>query len=129
MALFMAATVTYHLPPQLLPAICFVESSHRVDAIHHDDGGGDSLGICQVKLETAKMLGFKGSKQALMRPEVNIKYAALYLKKQISRYHGDTRKAVAAYNAGVYRPGLSTFAKNHTYVTRVSREWNKRLRQ
>jgi soluble lytic murein transglycosylase-like protein len=121
--MFIAATTTYQLPPGLLSSLCFVESRHKVEAIHHDDGGSDSVGICQVKLKTAKWLGFKGTEKELMNPEVNIKYAAIYLGRQIKRYGGDTRKGVAAYNTGSFKPGISKYAANQTYVNRVFTAW------
>lgn len=124
--LFTTLSVTYQIPPGLLSALCYVESTHNPAAIHHDDGNSDSLGVCQIKLETAKALGFKGSKTELMKPEVNVKYAAKYLRKQLNRYGGDTPRAVAAYNTGTYRPGSKTFARNQSYVDRVFISWAKR---
>lgn len=121
--LFAAATTTYHLPPGLLSALCHVESTHRINAVHHDDGRSDSLGVCQIKLETAKWLGFKGTREQLMKPEVNIKYAAIYLNRQLVRYSGDTPKAVASYNTGSFKPGATHFAVNQPYVDKVFKTW------
>ena len=49
--LFLSASNAYNLPTGLLSALCFVESGHKAQAVHHDDGNGDSLGVCQIKLE------------------------------------------------------------------------------
>lgn len=117
--LFSANTQTYHLPPQLLSAICWVESHHDAKAINLDDGGADSLGVCQMQLKTAQMLGFKGTSKQLMHPSINVKYAAKYLKKQLIRYDGQLDKAVSSYNAGSYTP------KNKYYVNRVFRAMAK----
>lgn len=100
-----------------------MESHHKVSAIHHDDGNGDSLGVCQIKYNTAKLLGFKGTTAQLMDPAINVKYAGLYLSKQITRYEGNYAKAVSAYNAGIYRPGTTAFAKNQQYVNKVFKTW------
>jgi soluble lytic murein transglycosylase-like protein len=116
--IFSSVTTQLNLPAKLLPALCYVESKHNVAAIHHDDGATDSLGICQIKLETAKWLGFKGTKQQLMNPKINIYYAGLYLQRNIKRYNGNVIKAIIAYNRGN--------AKNLTttvYSTKVIKQW------
>jgi soluble lytic murein transglycosylase-like protein len=120
--LFASVTAQYNLPVGLLSALCFTESGHNVAAIHHDDGNGDSLGICQVKLQTARLMGFKGTQKELMSPKVNIKYSAIYLRKQLSRYGENSPMAVAAYNSGTFRPGAK-FAKNQHYVDKVFKAW------
>ena len=118
--MFYIATVTYSLPPYLLDAICKVETNHNISTINHYDGGSESLGICQVKVNTAKLVGFKGSRNDLMDPYTNIDVAAKYLKKQILRYKGDVNKAISAYNAGKYK------TTNTLYVNKVIKE-HKRL--
>jgi len=80
---FAAATHTFSLPEGLLSAVCWVESSHRPDRIHKDDGSEDSIGLCQVQHTTAKMLGFKGSKKDLLKPTTNAFYAGKYLRYQL----------------------------------------------
>lgn len=98
--LFTAMSLQTGLPAGLLSSLCWVESKHKINAIHHDDGNADSLGVCQIKLETAKGLGFKGTTKDLMKPENNVLYAAKYLSKQIKRYHGSVARGVIAYNLG-----------------------------
>lgn len=100
MTLFNANTKEFNLPVGVLAATCFIESSYRVNAIHKDDGNGDSLGVCQVKLATAKWMGFKGTEKQLMKPEINVYYAAKYLKYQLKRYDNNIPRALTAYNRG-----------------------------
>lgn len=97
--LFLLASLQYRLPPDLLKSICWIESKHVATAIHKDDGNGDSIGICQIKLNTAKMVGFKGTQKDLLNPKINIEYAAKYLQHLQSRYN-DTIKMTIAYNIG-----------------------------
>lgn len=98
--LFNQATYTFDLPENLLKSVCYVESNHNINAINYNDGHGHSMGVCQIKYKTAKWLGFKGTENQLMRPEVNIYYAAKYLRKNLDRYGGDVKKALIAYNRG-----------------------------
>ncbi len=117
MSIFLTTSIQMNLPPNLLSSLCYVESKHDIAAIHHDDGNSDSLGICQIKHDTAKWLGFKGSKEELMRPDINIKYAGLYLRYQIKRYNS-VSKAVISYNRGNAK-GLTTT----NYQARVFKQW------
>lgn len=116
--LFMTISIQYSLPSGLLEAVCFVESNHKVNAVHKDDGGANSLGVCQIKLNTAKDLGFKGTEKQLMNPKTNIKYAAKYLRHQLNRYKGSITKAVIAYNLG-HASGLTTTK----YQRKVFKKW------
>jgi soluble lytic murein transglycosylase-like protein len=115
--MFLTISQQHHLPPHLLSSLCYIESKHDVAAIHHDDGGADSLGICQIKLQTAREMGYKGTKQQLMQPSTNIRYAAKYLRYQIRRY-GSIERAVVAYNKGNARD-LTT----SRYQRKVFNKW------
>lgn len=118
MSLFLLNTQTQGLPPGLLESICYIESKHTATAIHHDDGGSNSVGICQIKLSTAKWLGFKGNEKKLMIPSINIFYAALYLKKLSYRYKNDWTKVIIAYNMG------SAKFKKTKYSDKVNKYWD-----
>lgn len=104
----------------LLSALCFVESSHRVNAVHYDDGGSSSLGYCQIKLKTARWLGYKGSITNLwLNKETNKHWAGTYLRYQLKRYKGDIKKAVSAYNCG-------RACGNTLYVDKVMKAWKEK---
>lgn len=124
-AVFSLVSTAYNLPEGLLSATCFVESSHRVHVVNHKDGGSRSNGVCQIKLETAKYLGFQGTEKELMDPETNIYWAGVYLSKQLKRYDGNVRQAVAAYNAGRLRLDDKGNIRNQKYVTRVYAAWSE----
>lgn len=126
-ALFNITTVTLDLPPGLLSALCFVESSHKVNAIHKFDGTSHSMGVCQIKLATARLVGFKGTEAELMQPEINIAYAGKYLHRQLVRYKFDTVKAVAAYNSGTYKETPKKTPVNYLYVRKVMLAWESSL--
>src|SRR5690349_7803138 len=97
-AFLMAAALT-GVDADLLSSLCYVESHHNTSAYLAQDGGSASLGICQVKLSTARALGYVGRADRLMELETNALYASKYLAKQKKRY-GTWEKAVSAYNCG-----------------------------
>jgi soluble lytic murein transglycosylase-like protein len=117
-ALFLSATVQFHLPANLLASLCYVETRHTVNVVHENDGGSNSVGICQIKLKTAQWLGYKGTEKSLMIPRINIYYAAKYLAAMRDRYHGDIKKAIIAYNMG--HAGNLTRTK---YSDKVISQW------
>lgn len=115
--IFVTVSVQLDLPKDLLASLCYVESNHKIHAVAYNDGKTHSYGVCQIKLETAKDLGFKGTEKELMKPENNIYYAGLYLKKQIQRYEC-LKKGVIAYNRGNAK-GLTT----SKYQIKVYNHW------
>lgn len=110
--LWLIAGVLAGVDPALLSGLCYVESNHQKTAYVHNDGGSPSIGICQVKLGTARLVGFKGTAAELQEPFTNALYAGLYLKKQQRRYRDDD-KAISAYNAG------RAISSNARYVQKV----------
>jgi soluble lytic murein transglycosylase-like protein len=112
-------TVHFNLPEGLLSSVCYTESTHNITAIHHDDGNGDSLGLCQVKLKTAKFMGFKGTTRELMEPLTNTYYAAKYLSHQLSRYT-NIKRGVIAYNMGSAKVLTTT-----KYQSKVFKYWRQ----
>jgi soluble lytic murein transglycosylase-like protein len=54
----------------------------------------------QLKLSTARMMGYSGSRSALYDPETNIKYGMRYLAKAQSLSDGSTCGTILKYNAG-----------------------------
>ncbi len=117
--LFTTTSLHFGLPPKLLEALCYIESTHNINAVHKDDGGGNSVGVCQIKLKTAVWLGFKGTEKELMVPKTNIYYSAKYLAYQIKRYNSTT-KAIIAYNRGNAKGLTST-----RYSVKVIKQWRK----
>lgn len=107
------------VPPELLSAICYVESKHKPNAFVYSDGTGNNhaFGACQVLHGTAKHFGFrddrcyrdfrgkaKGYRQCkLFGYYTNSYYAAKYLKYQLDRYDGSWTHAIAAYNTGTVK--------------------------
>lgn len=118
---FLAASQAFNLPPGLLASVCYVETRHNVKAITINDGGSPSYGVCQIKLETARNLGYRGSERSLQTSQsTNTYFAAKYLRYQMDRYGGNVWRAISAYNAGRYIVG------NKEYVEKVFETWTQR---
>ena len=121
--MFLLASQAFDLPPDLLRAVCYVESTHIATAYNPHDGGSASHGVCQVKFNTAKLLGFKGTAKQLQEAPANTFWAAAYLHYQLQRYHGDIIKATAAYNTGTYKTDQYGVPLNKRYVQKVLAAW------
>lgn len=116
------AASAHNLDVTLLYAICDVESRCKTDAVNRDDAQKakkrlgikeHSLGMFQIKLATARALGFKGKRKDLMKPEINSWWAAELLQNLYKRYGHSTSKVISAYNAGKY------VITNKRYVNKV----------
>lgn len=107
-------------PPELMLAICKVESSLRPTAVNHKDGNGrTSIGLCQIQLRTAQWMGYTGDEKGLYSVESNVKYSARYLAYQLRRYDHVYDYAIAAYNAGSVRRNPNKKLINERYVRKV----------
>lgn len=122
-ALYLSVSTVFSLPEGLLSSICYVESKHTITAMHHSDGGSPSIGACQIKYDTAKLIGYRGAAKDLQLPAVNVYYAGAYLRRNLDRYDGDIRKAVAAYNAGSHLVNAKGLTVNRKYVSKVLNAW------
>lgn len=115
----------------LLFAICQHESRNFSLDYSQYDNGSPSYSVCQVKENTARMLGFHGKAEDLRNAKLGIKYAALYLKYQQDRYGDDDWCVLAAaYNAGSYNESKKVPGKpmNLKYVRLVQRNLDENLR-
>lgn len=119
-AIILAAAKAAKVSGALLLAICTQESNLTNAMVLHD-GGSPSYGVCQLKYETAKMMGFDGKAEKLMDPTVNAKWAARYLAYQQTRYGDSWYKLAAAYNAGTYTESKKARGcpRNLKYVIQV----------
>lgn len=123
----------YDLPPDLILAVIFTESSFVIDA----ESAMGAVGLMQLMPRTASQLAeeleveWKG-RDLLTDPEINILLGSFYLQKLIHRFD-DLDDALAAYNMGPNR-FASVMARNgrirNTYpqtVRNVSSDLRKRF--
>lgn len=97
---------------------------HRV--IKRESGGNPravskgNYGLMQIRLGTARALGYRGSAAGLLDPAVNMKYAVKYLAGAYRVAGGNADRAVHYYAAGYYyaakRRGLPMPSAEDSYA-------------
>jgi len=111
-----SAAKAYNVPPRLLYGIARAESNLNPEAINKHDKGSPSYGLCQLKLSTARFLGFKGKVADLKDPYINSFFAAKYLRYTYLMNHKSWERAISSFNAGHYT------SKNKKYVKNVLKQ-------
>jgi len=106
-----AAAISHDVNPQIALGLIDVESTFKPTA--QKDG---NYGLMQIRMATAKAMGFKGNLNDLLIPENNLEYGMRYLHYCYEK-HGEDRLALGCYNG-------STSTKNR-YPRRVLRASEK----
>lgn len=88
--------LAYGLPPAIADAVMAVESRYNSAAV----GADGEIGLMQVMLPTARMLGFAGTEAELAVPSTNIHYGVKYLAGAWHLAGGDLCTATMKYRAG-----------------------------
>lgn len=114
-SIFSAASEKYDVPVNLLKAVAKAESGFNPKAT----SSCGAMGVMQLMPGTAKALGVTDAYD----PTQNIMGGAKYLSQMLSRFNGDTSKAVAAYNAGagsvIKYGGVPPYSETQAYVKKV----------
>lgn len=103
---------TNGIPFALGDAVVRVESRYQP---HVSNRG--ALGLMQIKHQTARGLGYKGSAKGLLDPETNIKYGMKYLGQAYRMANGDTCGTVMRYQSGHYAKRINR--ANMAYCSKV----------
>jgi soluble lytic murein transglycosylase-like protein len=86
------------VPVELVHRVIVRESRYRPGLV----GRGGAIGMMQIKLATARGLGYTGSAEGLRDPETNLTYAVKYLAGAYHAANGDQSRAVRYYAGGYY---------------------------
>ncbi len=87
------------VPEELVHRVIVRESKYQPSLV----GRGGAIGLMQIKLATARSLGYTGTAEGLRDPETNLKYAVKYLAGAYRAAKGDLNRAVHYYAAGYYQ--------------------------
>jgi soluble lytic murein transglycosylase-like protein len=96
------ALVTTHakannVPEALVHRMIVRESGYRPHLVSRGN-----IGLMQIKLGTARGLGYTGSAEALRDPDTNLTYAVKYLAGAYRAANGDHKRAMHYYASGYY---------------------------
>ena len=86
------------VPEALVHRVIVRESKYNPDLVGH----GGTIGLMQIKLATAKGLGYTGDADGLRDPETNLRYGVKYLAGAYRAAGGDHDKAVRYFAGGFY---------------------------
>jgi hypothetical protein len=86
------------VPVALVHRVIVRESRYQPRLI----GRGGTIGLMQIKLATARGLGYTGNAEGLRDPNTNLTYGVKYLAGAYRVAHGDHNRAVHYYASGYY---------------------------
>jgi len=98
-----------NVPEALVHRIIVRESRYQPALV----GRGGTFGLMQIKLATARSLGYGGDAQGLLNPDTNVAYGVKYLAGAYRAAGGDHARAMHYYAAGYYEA-----AKRHRHEHR-----------
>ena len=133
------------IDPNILAAICYVESSAFVYAVRYEPNyrwlwhpekyakrlnisadternlQKQSYGLGQIMGATSRWMGFTGPLGTLYKPENNLYWVSQFIKYLHKKYDGDYERVVSAYNRGTQHPQKDENGKyfNQSYVDKV----------
>jgi soluble lytic murein transglycosylase-like protein len=87
-----------NVPESLVHRVIMKESRYKPDLI----GRGGTIGLMQIKLSTARSLGYTGDAAALRDPDTNLAYGVRYLAGAYRTAGGDHSRAMHYYTTGYY---------------------------
>jgi soluble lytic murein transglycosylase-like protein len=89
---------TNAVPEALVHRVIVRESRYQPRLV----GRGGTIGLMQIKLSTARSLGYTGDAEGLRDPNTNLTYGVKYLAGAYRAANGDHRRAMALYASGYY---------------------------
>src|SRR4051794_27063532 len=105
------------VPEALVHRVIVRESRYQPHLV----GRGGTIGLMQIKLATARGLGYTGDAAGLRDPATNLTYAVKYLAGAYRAANGDHNRAVAYYAGGYYfaEKRRRLVLSRHDHATRV----------
>jgi Transglycosylase SLT domain len=94
------------LPVALVRRVIRRESNFNPRAVYRGN-----YGLMQIRLATARALGYRGDAEGLLDPGTNMSYAVPYLAGAYRAANGDEARTIALYSSGYYHVRGATWAK------------------
>ena len=88
-----------NIPEALIHRVIVRESKYQKDLV----GSCGCIGLMQIKLGTARGLGYTGTAEGLRDPDINLTYAVKYLAGAYGAANSDHKRAMHYYASGYYR--------------------------
>ena len=98
------------VPEVLVHRVIVRESRYQPHLV----GRGGTIGLMQIKLATARGLGYSGDAAGLRDPETNLTYGVKYLAGAYRAANGDHNRAVHYYASGYYAAAKRARLKHAT---------------
>jgi soluble lytic murein transglycosylase-like protein len=99
------------VPVSLIHRVIMRESRYNPRAV-----SGGNYGLMQIRLGTARAMGYRGSAEGLLDPATNLTYAVRYLAGAYRAARGNESRAAALYVRGYYgeakRRGFSPYGSS-----------------
>ena len=97
-ALIVSQAHANEVPEALVHRVIVRESKYQAHLV----GRGGTIGLMQIKLATARGLGYSGDAAGLRDPATNLAYGIKYLAGAWQAAHGDHDRAMRYYASGYY---------------------------
>ena len=95
--LIVAHAKTHGLPAALVRLVVRRESNFNPRAVYRGN-----YGLMQIRLGTARALGYRGTADGLLDPATNMTYGVTYLAGAYRAAHGDEARTIVLYTRGYH---------------------------
>lgn len=102
----------HNLPPKLADAIIKVESRYNPRAVN-----AGNYGLMQIRLQTARGVGYSGGAAGLLDADTNLRYGMVYLAQAYRAAGGDICGTVMRYQSGLGARRMS--GANRAYCAKI----------
>ena len=115
------------VPEALVHRVIVRESKYQPHLV----GRGGTIGMMQIKLATARSMGYTGDAAGLRDPNTNLTYAVKYLAGAYRAANGDANRAVGYYAGGYYHAAKRqrVAGSRHQHALGVDGFWDARAEQ
>ena len=107
------AMVARHAAANGVPASLVRRVIHRESRGNPRAVSRGNYGLMQIRLGTARAMGYRGSAAGLLNPETNMTYAVKYLAGAYHAAGGNEARAQSYYQTGYYRRGTAVASSRH----------------